>query len=232
MTADVTLITPTGDRPEAFRLCERWMARQSFAGRLQWLVVDDGRAPTRTSMGQTCIRRVPSEPAGKPTLALNLLAALDQVASDKILIIEDDDWYRHDYIEVMYEHLEHYDLVGERTSRYFNVRLRKWRIFRNRRRTSLCQTAFRRSLLGLVHQACAEPGRAVVSTKTIWSNAARRLLFDGPTPLCVGIKAMPGRAGIGVGHRALLFRSDPQLKKLREWIGEDCTAYASYYGLA
>ena len=230
MDFDITLITPTGSRPEAFRLCEQWIARQTFKGTMQWIVVDDGVPPTRISQGQVYLRRQPAEAGRAPTLGMNLLAALDGVGSEKVLIIEDDDWYRDDYVAVMAGLLDRYALVGERTSRYFNVKYRKWRIFRNRRRTSLCQTGFRRSLLGLVKRACEDPGGDVVSTRLMWSEARNKLLFDELAPLCVGIKAMPGRRGIGVGHRALFFRSDPGMGKLREWIGEDYRSYESYAG--
>jgi len=33
----ITVITPTGDRPEAFALCERWMSQQTYTGQIQWI---------------------------------------------------------------------------------------------------------------------------------------------------------------------------------------------------
>ena len=42
MESGVTLITPTGYRPEAFGLCIEYVWRQTYNGPLQWIVVDDG----------------------------------------------------------------------------------------------------------------------------------------------------------------------------------------------
>jgi hypothetical protein len=49
--ADLTLITCTADRPEAFQLCERWMARQTYRGSIQWIVADGDRRAKRTHFG-------------------------------------------------------------------------------------------------------------------------------------------------------------------------------------
>lgn len=39
---DLTLLTATGERQEAFDLCQRWMQRQTFEGSVRWVIVDDG----------------------------------------------------------------------------------------------------------------------------------------------------------------------------------------------
>lgn len=39
----MTLITPTGVRPKAWSICERLMARQTYDGPVQWVIVDDGQ---------------------------------------------------------------------------------------------------------------------------------------------------------------------------------------------
>jgi len=41
----------------------------------------------------------------------------------------------------------------------------------------------------------------------------------------VGIKGVPGRTGIGVGHRADFGQPDPGGNTLRAWIGERASAY-------
>ena len=79
----VTLITPTGDRPQCFRLCEHWMRRQTYDGTVQWIVVDDGHSPTRATQGQIYIRREPQEGDPPHTLCANLRLALPRVAHDR-----------------------------------------------------------------------------------------------------------------------------------------------------
>ena len=124
--ADITLITATGDRPEALALCERYMLRQTFKGRIQWLVVDDGQVPCIPSEGQEYLRREPSAEDRQPTLALNILTVLPFVESDKILFIEDDDWYAPDYIEYMVCALNNAVIAGEGNAIYYNVKERKY----------------------------------------------------------------------------------------------------------
>ena len=38
----LTLLTATGARPEAWAICEQLMARQTYAGPVRWVIVDDG----------------------------------------------------------------------------------------------------------------------------------------------------------------------------------------------
>ena len=56
---ELTILTCTGDRPEQFRHCEVYVARQTLQA-TRWIVVDDGRTPTVVTMGQSVIRRSPS----------------------------------------------------------------------------------------------------------------------------------------------------------------------------
>src|SRR5690606_27643891 len=75
----IALVTPTCDRPQAFALCERWMARQTVPW-TQWIVADGGATPQPVTLGQTVIRR-PSPP-GIANFAGNVLAALEVVRAD------------------------------------------------------------------------------------------------------------------------------------------------------
>ena len=54
----IQLLTPTGMRPEAFALCERWMAAQTYDGPCTWFVVDDGAVPLKLTPppGWRCTR--------------------------------------------------------------------------------------------------------------------------------------------------------------------------------
>jgi len=38
----LTLLTATGCRPQAWAICEELMRRQSYAGPVKWIIVDDG----------------------------------------------------------------------------------------------------------------------------------------------------------------------------------------------
>ena len=90
-----TLLTPTGDRPEAFKLCQNWIGKQDYIGKIRWIIVDDGTISTEIKYKthiDIVVIRLPSK-AGN-TQARNLTAGLKLVTEqDKLIIIEDDDYY-------------------------------------------------------------------------------------------------------------------------------------------
>jgi hypothetical protein len=227
----LTLITLTGDRPDAFALCEAYMARQSHrAGR--WIVVDDGRTPTRCTQGQQYIRREPRGSDPPQTLCLNLCTALEHgMLGDALAIIEDDDWYAPGHLAAMAAGLEHHDLYGEGLARYYNVAGRCHLEIANTAHASLCATAFRRSLVPTVLEVCRDPNP--FADLQLWRAVdASRKRVDPALRNVVGIKGMPGRRGIGCGHDRTLpaYQPDPELSRLREWIGADADTYAPYRG--
>jgi hypothetical protein len=221
----ITLLTPTGDRQAAFTLAERWMERQTFRGDIQWLVADDGAIPTRCTMGQTVIRPAPLWRPGQNTQFRNLLELLPLIRFDRILHCEDDDWYARTYIETMARRLEQSPLVGEYPARYYNVRYRHWRDCGNDAHASLFQTGMRREMVERLQRICQ---RRRWIDMALW-RATPSQLFRGEES--VGIKGMPGRAGQVKAHGRLrpgMDTADPDLEKLRMWIGEDAEVYRGY----
>lgn len=223
----LAILTPTGDRPEAFALCQRWMKRQTRKPDM-WFVTDDG-AETTSADEQCYVLRLPVWDKPGTSQHRNMLALLEiaeESDADAFAVIEDDDVYLLHYLERTEQHLRTHELVGEVPARYYNVRTRHWRIFQNTYHASLCQTAFRRSMI--------QPLRDVIASgqwidMTFWPKyLSRGLLWDGYN--CVGIKGMPGRGGVSNAHRetARWGHYDPNLEKLREWIGRDAGVYAEY----
>lgn len=229
MPDGLTLITPTSDRPAAFALCERWMARQTYRGPLDWIVVDDGAARVVPSRGQQHLRREPaSDPRG--SFAGNLLAGLTtarDLPHEKILFIEDDDWYAPDYLALMCDWLEGADIAGEARARYYHLPTRRWMLCPNTDRASLCQTGIRRGLLQpLLDHLTAHPSTFV--DIHLWKTLAAdaRQLLWGETLHSVGIKGLPGKQGIGIGHRlGERHRCDTDGSVLKSWMGEDAEIY-------
>lgn len=212
---ELTLITPTGLRPDAFRLCEEWIRRQTYSKPYQWIVVDDGQIPTHTTLGQTYIRRQPRE---AHTLPDNLRAAIPHVRGEKILFIEDDEWYHPEYLEKMAGWLQDADKVGAGFARYYWPRLARYREFPAHQHASLCRTGIRRSLLGDLAAACRVDDPSV--DLRLWQKPGQRHDLE---LLVVGMKQMPGRKS-GGGDPAS-GQADPDLKVLRKWIGEDARHY-------
>jgi hypothetical protein len=140
----VTLITCTGGRQKALALCTTFFVRQTWTGPLQWIIVNDvtdGPRPFpvlgnveahRYPAGQpidflmTNVGPTPPWQPGQNTLARNLLAAISEVRYDKVLFIEDDDWYAADFVVTMVDLLDRgHGIVGSPTSRYYHLPTRR-----------------------------------------------------------------------------------------------------------
>jgi hypothetical protein len=230
LSGGITLITPTGGRPEAFALLEKSIARQTYTGNLQWICVDDMDPVTSFTMNQTVIRPKPLWTLGdRSTQRRNMLATIPLVHYDKILVIEDEDYLSPAYLQTMYDRLDFSPIAGQINAHYYNVRYRTYMECHNTQHASLCQTGIRASLLPDLRWACEQTGVEFIDI-ALWSRHTQsRGLFGGPA-LCVGIKGMPGRAGAAVGHnldRKML--RDPEMSMLRSWIGDGAELYAQFY---
>jgi hypothetical protein len=221
----ISVITPTSDRPAAWPLAERWMARQTVQP-AQWIVADDGAHAAPLTAGQLHLRR-PFAGRGAHSLAANLLAAIPHVRGDVVLIAEDDDYYRPDHIATQLRHLERFDATGGTWLDYYNLRHRRWRTLRNRC-AALCNTAFRAAYLPVLAQACeavlARADGYYGVDALFWDAMGTEGLHEDRT--VVGLKGLPGSAGIGMGHRpGRGWQRDPAWRQLRAWLGEDAQAY-------
>jgi len=224
----LTLLTATGARPAAWALCERWMARQDYAGPVRWIIVDDGPEPQpvtfrRDGWQLVLVRPSPHWAPGQNTQARNLLKGLAAVGPDeRLVIIEDDDHYAADWLTTVAAQLEHAELVGEHRARYYNVEQRRGRQLANTGHASLCSTAMRSSALRDFADACRSRPKFI--DLELWRRPRDRRLFGGHR--VVGIKGLPGRGGIGMGHDPD-FKGDADVSGalLRHWIGEDAEVY-------
>lgn len=231
----ITVITATGDREIAFGLCRKWMQAQTILPD-QWIIVDDGKNPIIISKPEDYvyyIRREPGKNEGH-TLLLNLKESLSHIKGDKILIIEDDDWYGPEYVKTMSGYLDKYDLVGEAPSRYYHVPTMKYRRVGNTKHASLCQTGFNRILLQKFEEyLIGDPyldvrfWEGIKEKKYLFSDIGDKL------HLHCGMKGLKGRKGIGTGHnsKANYYYPDNHLAFLIKWVGEeDAKVYMDHVG--
>lgn len=221
----LTLITPTGDRQEAFTLCERWMKNQRYQGEIQWIVIDDGHTPTPVTMGQEYIRI--QETMKEHSLCRNLRAAFPHIRGDNILIIEDDDYYGPDYLSAMVGQLAKADLVGERGAKYYFIRHQKWYHYLNHTHVSLCRTGMTSRVLPILNQVITGTEHPSVDIRLweTWQGSTHTWQDpDGESRMCVGIKGVAGRGSIG--HRPRSTSSeDPGKMILQRWVGDDWKAW-------
>ena len=228
----LTLLTATGCRPQAWALCQSWMDAQDYAGPVRWIVVDDGPHPQPISFRRDhwdieVVRPEPYWQPGQNTQARNLLAGLDLVPADAhLLIIEDDDHYAPSWLRMASYAMSQAELVGETRSRYYNVSDWRWREHSNTAHASLCATGMRGPAISLFRQLCASQTRHL--DMLLWrsySGSKRRF----SSHLVTGIKGLPGRAGIGIGHLPAMRKGtpDPTGARLSAWLGKDAGAYLS-----
>ena len=222
----ITLITATGGRPEAFALCESMIAKQTYKGPMQWIVVDDCVPPTKCTLKQEYYVGPKQWREGINTHRLNLDHIIPKIQGNYIFIIEDDDYYAPTYIQTHLELLKQAHIVGESKSKYFNIKVPGWKIMPNLKHSSLAQTSFRKSLLPTFEKA-VNSGHLYFDV-TLWDKAHEQsipslLVMD--LNLCIGMKGLPGREGITGSHRSRDFTYDSKMEVLKSWIGG---AYINY----
>jgi glycosyltransferase involved in cell wall biosynthesis len=234
--ADYSIITPTGDRTPAFNRCVQMVANQTIQPR-EWIIVDDGL----THMGEqieipdwaTYVRRERRSDDPPHTLSVNTLTALDHVTRDRVLIVEDDDWYAPIYAEFVLPHLELADMVGLNTIRYYHLLESQWKHGRPPQHTAFAQTAFKRGHAMDHLRAVCESNVTEIREKGLvdrywWQTfeGSKHLIQDHPC-MHIGLKGGFGRPGLAEGHK----RSDPDYKNdaqkvyLKNNMGPDCFYY-------
>lgn len=239
----ISLITCTGSRPEALRLCEKYIKDQTYQGDLEWIIVDDStemlpadrtvsEGPDGCAFSMMRVRHFRGPRTWIPglnTQRFNMELALKKVKGDYIFFIEDDDLYKPDYIETMMDLLKYADIAGEAKSKYYHLGLPGHKEMHNYRHASLCQTAIKRKLLPMV-EAAVNSGELYFDIH-LWNqvheNRIPYLLF-AESNLVIGMKGLPGREGIGAGHKTKDYLLDPSLDKLKEWCGDDVSNYLPF----
>lgn len=203
------------------------MARQTVQPH-EWIVGDGGSSPVLCRYGQRHLHE--SRAPGAANFGANLLRALAAVTGDVVVIAEDDDWYAPTHLETLARQLSEPGVLmaGDDKQRYYNLPHRKWRLFNNRG-ASLCQTGFEATLIPTfraVIESCISM-RAYGIDGAFWAGQPAAVKSLTRTNTVVGIKGLPGQAGLGVGHRPKAgWTSDPHGKQLRAWIGDDADVYA------
>ncbi|MBA7673767.1 hypothetical protein ES703_81971 [subsurface metagenome] len=174
------------------------------------------------------VRREPQPDDPQHTLLLNLKTALPLIKGNKILVIEDDEYYASKYVETMATKLNDYEIVGIGRSKYYHLPTGGYFIIGNVWHASLAETAFRRSLLsefeGLLNTT--DDYLDMQFWRIVRGNGHELIFFDKNSLLYVGIKGLPGRYGIGVGHDPNFrfyrkFPPDVSRRILRQWIPDN-----------
>jgi len=229
----ISLITPTGSRHMAFKLCEQWIKNQQGLAPhkiKEWIVVDDSPMnPTVCTMGQIYIRGPKEWKPGINTQRYNMDVALEKVTGDVIFIIEDDEYYSPHYLRLMMTLLESSHIAGLSNSRYYHLQTPGWKQMNNYQHASLCHTALRSEALPLLFEA-VHSGEYYFDIE-LWRQALERgvpSVLLSNTNMSIGIKGMAGRIGLGTGHDMIGYRGDRDLSMFKNWLGDDHKYYLDY----
>lgn len=219
-------LTPTGGRQQGLSLLGEYVNAQTYQDDATWIIVDDCEPVSFMPQSRFSVLFVDPPwrwKLGQNTQGKSLLEGLKHVPGDaKLLILEDDDCYLTDYVQTMVDALDDADLVGERVSRYYNVKARRYREMTGHgEHASLMCTAMKGAAIEEFKKVCGHGHRIDI---TLWRNfkGSKKLLESRNA---IGIKGLPGRAGIGVGHRPNFGNQDNDDRILKEWAGD----YAGNY---
>ena len=240
----IALITPTGNRPDQFALCQKYMKRQTYAGAVAWIIIDDC-IPETTTQVTTSFRenwniiKINPKPTWKPgdnTQGRNMTDGINAVVRnfarheiEAIFFIEDDDYYHANFLERMMElwySEPRCEIISETKTIYYNPVTRHYAVNQNITYGSLFQTAINYDMIPKL--------RAVINVKFIdgalWKLAKKKKLFY-ENDLAIGIKGLPGRNGIGAGHSTNYYGMAPDVNMhfLKSKIGDDAKEYERYY---
>lgn len=207
------------------------MCAQTYEGLIQWIIVyDTDESPyvpdlpsnikSEIYLGKTRWRE------GLNTQRYNMEEALKHVRGDYIIVFEDDELYLPIYLENMVGLLDYCDIAGVCNSKYYHVELPGFKEMHNYNHAALSHTALTKSTLPLL-QAAVDSGELFFDVY-LWKKAQEKRvksLLLANNNLVIGMKGLPGREGIGAGHKIKDYLLDPNLVKLEEW----CGAYASNY---
>lgn len=208
----ITALTCTYQRPEAFELCKKWMARQTRQPD-QWLILD-GPEPMREKVVQAIEKNL--------------------IEGDAVVFWEDDDFYKATWIEWCEKYLSKYEIVGQGLALYYHVGRRWWSCCGNTRHASLCQTAIQRSMLKPLAILIKAFDNQFFDTR-LWRLERTRYLHlptTEPERLVIGMKGLSGTVGYSHEHKTVIppkVNLDPALVKLWSLMAKDATNYSKFY---
>jgi hypothetical protein len=231
----LSLITTSTARPYCFSLLEKFVQRQTLKPD-QWIVVGEDLAGYAFTMGQEVIHRKKNALAlPLPSICENWLACLPRIKGDLIAVAEDDDYYHPTYLASLVPLLAGVRLAGVKHDLYYQLPPRQYRHMGNAYHASLACSAFTREMLPYIKRCRLY--NSVFIDCYLWAEGTQEnnnwaLIPNKATDgraLHVGMKCMPGSAGLGIGHSNQgAWASDKRMATLSRWIGaEDCRLYRS-----
>lgn len=224
-----SVITPTGDRQQAFKLCCKMMKHQTLKP-FEWIIVDDGFSDTTPPDFPFVkyVKRSRRDREPSHTLPCQIQHVIGKVSTGKVIMMEDDDWYHPDYLMKMSSLLDAHELVGHSHNVYYFLKERQYFIHQNDAHSSLCSSAFRKSIFTFFHHM--KLNNPFIDMKLWRFPRIKNKCLYRPDPLMVlGMKQLPGRVGATYNSNRNILRGglqeDQNFEYLKSIVGKDVEWY-------
>lgn len=249
----LSLVTCTGDRPQAFNLCCQWVHRQKDESINpqpywdSWVVIDDSSGLDNLTTNISSLSNIlPTLNTPKVKYASrepvvegnsfkrNMLDALKYTKGDIICFVEDDDYYDKAYFQAVRAAFENFDcqIFGLTDVTYYNIKQAKYRNIRNNTYCPMAFTAIKKELVPLLIE-CLETKDSSADI-ALWHRAKEKglkMCKQVSSSLGIGVKGMPGRAGLTASHTILDNRwleDDSEFNAGRTIFGDDFVFYEPF----
>lgn len=232
--SDFTVLTCTGNRKHLIPQLKKYLDRQTVQPG-QWLIIDDGedKIPPEMIEGADRFFRDRTSESNQKNLIRSMLEVLIFVKYEKVIIMEDDDWYHPQYLEVMSNYLDQYDLAGQKNTYIYNVPAKAWYQSDCKEACTLGRTGFTKAVFNTIQETLPKTRR--MPDMAIWLNYEGNKIMLPPDPhLYVGIKGISNNAITKADHdpeSSRLKNKDENFEDLRKLIGdEDAEFYINLVG--
>ena len=223
----ICLMTPTGFRHKQFTRLENIVAQQTV--KLPWVVVDDSPEPVTCTMGQTLL--TPKHTIPGSTLGVNMLTFLDEIQPTGFIILEDDVYYKPNYIESILKLIQLADLVGFAPAYVYCVNQQKWLILKSKSHASWSETAIKGKAITALRTGLTRWGWTTKLDFNMWRSSPKRkdryskFLAQLKEPMAVSMKGEGQARALGSFHDGERMHPDSDLTVLTEWLGKDVGLY-------
>lgn len=210
------------------------------AGEFNWIIADGSVTPVaRVEYPNATVLDVPHHDNAIRSMMTNVMAALEHSSRSLVVFIEDDDWYRADYLKVMlgyFNHVPGLRLLGPNRAAYYHLRTRLLKIHENVNHSSLGTTVMHHACKPFImDQAplCIRNNFYALDVK-LWGSRffGHTIERDG---LTLSLKGMSHLGGVTESHDGLDVRrkkhwthSDEHLCYLRRVLGPESSWYDKY----
>jgi hypothetical protein len=133
----------------------------------------------------------------------------------------------------MTSHLDMAQVVGMGWAKYYHLPTGGYMMHSNAQHASLAQTAFQMLVISMITECIKKGMEKEWLDCNIWRHVTGSKgaitfdIFRDTQKLFVGMKGLPGRFGIGIGHRTAAYKKhdNPDRGILKEWIPDDYHIY-------